>query len=136
MEVIIRSTIPTMIIVKLRILKFGAGGTLEVILVSPYFMPRRTKQLARVTELEGAGGKIWSLTAGCRGFSLPPEFQFSFPGGLVPPLPSTGSVPLLCGPIAVSLPGVSPVTLHLLQCPCPQLTPTQRGNSAEQRALD
>ena len=49
---------------------------------------------------------------------------------------STGSALLLCGPVTLSVPGVSPVTLYPLHHPCLQLIPTQRGDRAEQQRLD
>ena len=67
MKAVIRWIVPTVIIVKPRILEFQARVTLEVIALGVCFMPRgMIKQLAA----HGAGrGRNKSLTARCQGLA-------------------------------------------------------------------
>lgn len=78
--------VPT--IVKPRILEFGARGTLEIISSCPCFLRAGIKQPAWVTELEGAGVGIWSLTAVSGAVQHHLIFRSSSQQGLCPPPPS------------------------------------------------
>lgn len=81
---IIRRIVLIVIIAKLKILEFQAGGILEVIPSDPYFMPRGIKQPAQGHR----AGRVRSrdLLLDCRMSQAVQPYRFSvlLPEGLVP----------------------------------------------------
>lgn len=143
-----------MIIVKPRVLEFRPGGVLKVILSGPQLMPPCIKMwLFHLFMLRRIKQPAWVYRAG-RGWSGDAILDYRMSEAIQPHLlsvllpkrtcalcapPSAPAwqwfcdrTPFFCGPVTVFY---HMFLLLLLYHPCPQFTPTQRGNRAEQQGV-